>query len=74
VELIPQIITQLTGYGCCRRIKDNNKMQVTKVKIIINNTFREQERDSINKHLKKNAFKVADTSQLKYDNSLFDRQ
>jgi hypothetical protein len=50
VELIPQIITQLTGYGCCRRIKDNNKMQVTKVKIIINNTFREQERDSINKH------------------------
>lgn len=49
-------------------------MQVTKVKIIINNTFREQERDSINKHLKKNAFKVADTSQLKYDNSLFDRQ
>jgi hypothetical protein len=56
VELIPQIITQLTGYGCCRRIKDNNKMQVTKVKIIINNTFREQERDSINKHLKKKRF------------------
>jgi hypothetical protein len=58
VELIPQIITQLTGYGCCRRIKDNNKMQVTKVKIIINNTFREQERDSINKHLKKTLLRL----------------